>query len=464
MSLFGYFSLGLQSLNAAQFGLQVAGDNISNAFTPGYARRRADLSTGYPVQVPGGYLDHGVVVGRLRRMEDMFTQASLQRELGQQAGSEERLRGLRQVEQSFGALGQEGTIASALARFSAAWIEVGAEPDNLQLRRGAISAAQGLARSIRGTYDRLSAQRGLEDQAAAAVVEETNTLAVELAALNREIATAESSGDTAAPLRDQRQVIVEKLVELTGGSAVPAADGRLRFAVPGGGTLVTGETALPLKTRKAADGTLRILSGGDNSDITDRLREGKLGAVLYVRDDVIAARLSDLDTLAADIIARANTLTGGAFDLNGAAGGPLFQPDPPSGIGIAATIEVDPALLQDPALLAISAGGAPGEGDVADMLAALATDASAGLGNRSAQQFLTDLQTVLGDDIVRTDVAGGVSRSLVQSLTAQRDSVSAVSLDEEAVALIENQRAYEAAARFIQVLNSITETAVNLAR
>ena len=44
MSLFGYFSLGLQSLNAAQLGLQVAGDNISNAFTPGYARRRADLA------------------------------------------------------------------------------------------------------------------------------------------------------------------------------------------------------------------------------------------------------------------------------------------------------------------------------------------------------------------------------------------------------------------------------------
>jgi len=462
MSLFGYFSLGLQSLNAAQVGLQVAGDNISNVFTPGYARRRVELSPGYPVQVPGGYLDQGVVVARLNRMEDMFTQASLQRELGHQAGSEERLRGLRQVESLFGSLGQGGTIAATLAGFSAALTEVGAQPENLALRRGAISAASSLSQAIRSTHDRLSGQRGLEDQNVQAVVNETNSLAQELAGLNREIAAAESSGDVAAPLRDQRTLIVEELVRLTGGTATPGANGRVHFSFSGGPTLVTGDDALPIETSQAADGTTRIISGADGRDITDRTREGKLGALLYVRDETLAQELAGLDTFAGELIGRANSLTSGAFDLAGLAGGPLFQPDPPVGPGVAGSIAVDAALAQDPARLALSSTGAPGESDVAGLLAAIPTESLSGLGNLSPQQFLSDLQSVLGDEIVRVDVDEGVSRALVESLTAQRDAVSRVSLDEEAVALIENQRAYEAAARFIQVLNSVTEVAVNL--
>ncbi len=462
MSLFGYFSLGLQSMNAAQVGLQVAGDNISNVFTPGYARRRAQLSPGFPVQVPGGYLDQGVVVARLQRMEDMFTQASLQREQGRHAGSEERLRGLRQVESLFGSLDQGGTIAAALAGFSTALTEVAAQPENLALRRSAVSAAEGLARSIRGTYDRLRAQRGLEDQNVQSLVSETNSLAEELARLNREIAAAESSGDVSAPLRDQRTLIVEELVRLTGGTAIPGANGRIHFSLPGGPTLVTGDDALPLGTSIAVDGTTRILSGADGRDITDRLREGKLGAILYVRDETLAQKMTGLDTLATEVINRANALTTGAFDLSGAAGGVLFQPDPPGGAGVAGAIAVDTALDQDPALLALSGTGAPGEGDIALLLAAIPADSLPGLGGRSPQQFLADMQTDLGDDIVQVDVDEEVSRALVESFTAQRDAVSSVSLDEEAVALIESQRAYEAAARFIQVLNSMTEVAVNL--
>jgi len=462
MNLFGYFSIGLQSMNAAQLGLRVAGDNIANAFTPGYARRRVDLTSGYQVNVPGGLLGQGVQVEGLRRMEDRFLQASLQREQGRQAGGEERLRGLRQVESFFGNLEQGGSIASTLAGFSASFDELAGQADNLALRRGAISSAESAARAIRDTYGRLETQRGLENQAAESVVARVNSLAGELAGLNRQIAIEESAGGVAAPLRDQRIVVIDELVQLTGGSAVTDDNGRVQFSFRGGPTLVTGDDALPLKTRRAADGTLRILSGADGRDITDRLREGRLGGVLYLRDETIAGRLADLDLLATDLIGRANALTTGAFDLQGNAGGALFQPDPPAGPGVARNIAVDTALQQDPTLLAVSTSGAPGDGDVALQLAGLSDAPAAGLGGRSAAGFVGDLLSGLGDEIARTDVGEGVARSLVDNLSAQIDSVSGVSLDEEAVSLIEYQRSYEAAARFIQVLNSFTEIAVNL--
>lgn len=462
MSLFGYYYLGLQSMSAAQLGLQVAGDNIANALTPGYARRRLELASGFPVEAAGGFLSQGVDAAGLRRMEDVFFQANLQRELGKQAGSEERLRGLRELEAVFGQIDAEGGIAGAMSDFAASFDELAGRPDDLALRQDAVFSAERLAGAIRSAHSRLQERRTVEDAGVESLVGRVNSLAEQLAGLNREIAVEEGAGGVAAPLRDKRQTVIEELSELTGGTAVTAANGRVQFSFAAGPTLVTGDDALPLSTSRAADGTLRILSGADRSDVTDRLRQGQIGARLYLRDDAITDAMNGLDQLAAELIVQANTLTTGAFDLQGNAGGPLFEPDPPTNPGSAGTIAVSAALLQDPALLAVSSTGAPGEGDVAALLAGLPEQSSAALNGRSPAAFFAEMLQTLGEDVVQTDVAESVSRSLVDNLTAQRDAVSGVSLDEEAVALMQYQRTYEATARFIQVLNSVTEVAVNL--
>jgi len=56
------------------------------------------------------------------------------------------------------------------------------------------------------------------------------------------------------------------------------------------------------------------------------------------------------------------------------------------------------------------------------------------------------------------------SEQLLLQARAMRDEVSGVSLDEEAVHLIEFQRAYQASARLITVLNELTEITINLLR
>jgi flagellar hook-associated protein 1 FlgK len=169
-----------------------------------------------------------------------------------------------------------------------------------------------------------------------------------------------------------------------------------------------------------------------------------------------------LDGLAADMTTRVNALTTAARDLNGNAGGPLFVPDPPGATGAAAAIAVNPELLRDPSRLAVSASGAAGDGSAAAAIAKLRDQTSAALGGKSPADFLADSLTRLGDDIVQTDVSLSVSKSLVDGLAQQRDSVSGVSLDEEAIQLMQYQRSFEAATKFIQVLDSVTQTAVNL--
>ena len=55
-------------------------------------------------------------------------------------------------------------------------------------------------------------------------------------------------------------------------------------------------------------------------------------------------------------------------------------------------------------------------------------------------------------------------KEIVRQIDALRDAVSGVSLDEEAMQLMKFQRAYEANARFFQVIDRTLETLIGLSR
>jgi flagellar hook-associated protein 1 FlgK len=57
-----------------------------------------------------------------------------------------------------------------------------------------------------------------------------------------------------------------------------------------------------------------------------------------------------------------------------------------------------------------------------------------------------------------------VQAGVLEQARSIRTRLSGVSLDEEAISLMEFQRAYEATARMTTVLNEMTETIVNLLR
>jgi flagellar hook-associated protein 1 FlgK len=52
----------------------------------------------------------------------------------------------------------------------------------------------------------------------------------------------------------------------------------------------------------------------------------------------------------------------------------------------------------------------------------------------------------------------------MQQLQAERESLSGVNLDEETVDMMRFQQSYDAAARFISVVQQMTDTLINLGR
>ena len=83
-------------------------------------------------------------------------------------------------------------------------------------------------------------------------------------------------------------------------------------------------------------------------------------------------------------------------------------------------------------------------------------------GTESFTDFYGSFLFDLGTEVSRAQTAAEASAAVVEHVERQKLAVSGVSLDEEAVALVQFQRGYEASARFIQVVDQLTQVVMNI--
>jgi flagellar hook-associated protein 1 FlgK len=124
----------------------------------------------------------------------------------------------------------------------------------------------------------------------------------------------------------------------------------------------------------------------------------------------------------------------------------------------ASDIAIRDEVRADPRLIAGSLSGALSDGDNAGRLAnlALSTNTSTLLGNRSIQDYH---ETIIADLAVEASAAltdHEAASSIYESLMAQREAISGVSLDEEAINLTKYETAYQGAARYLGVVDALT--------
>lgn len=121
----------------------------------------------------------------------------------------------------------------------------------------------------------------------------------------------------------------------------------------------------------------------------------------------------------------------------------------------ARTIAVSDALHQDPRLLAAASVALPGDGENARRMASLDSQSTELLSGASIPQFYN----ALASSVAVT--AGGVNAdvdslgSVQGALQAQKESISGVNLDEEAVSLVKFQRAFQGASRFVSMVDQM---------
>jgi flagellar hook-associated protein 1 FlgK len=130
----------------------------------------------------------------------------------------------------------------------------------------------------------------------------------------------------------------------------------------------------------------------------------------------------------------------------------------------AQNIAIDAAVRNDPRLIATGQSAALGDGSNAALFGQLGAESSTQFDGLSAVDFHARLVNQLAVETAAANTAYEASDAVQQSLQAQRESISGVSLDEEALNLTMYQRSFQGASRFLNVIQNLSEELLSLLR
>lgn len=444
-------NMAARAMQAQSYGLELVGQNMANLNTPGYARRMLNLA-----EMPPGS-GGGVSIVGSSAQRDALIEARLRRELplaGREAATADSL---SVVETSLGAVGS--SIDSNLSAFFDSWRSLSQNPTSPVARDAVAQQGQLLARSFNEMSSRLSTSLREADTQLRGAVNTINDIGKNIASLNAAIARAD--GADAETLQDRLGQELDKLAELTNVTVLRNEDGTANVSVGAGRALVVGESQYQLGLG-VTPGTGVATITLDGADITSEFKTGgKVGGYLDVRDTKIPAYQNQLDQLASDIAQQVNSRHTAGFDVNGNTGNNFFAPIG-AVAGAAAAPAVDPALAADPSRIAASQTGAVGDNQVAEVLAQLRTTRVASGGTATFAEAWSNLVYRVGNDSASAQADQASRDSIVKAVAALRDSVSGVSLDEEAANMIKYQRAYEANAKFFATIGDTLDTLMQI--
>jgi flagellar hook-associated protein 1 FlgK len=448
-------SIALGALQNNQEALEVTSNNISNQNTQGYSRQVVNFSEGATVQFGSLQFGTGAQVDNIQSIRDQVLDFRIANETSTQSGLDTYVTSMNQVQANFNEAAGTG-LQSAISGFFNSLSNLSTDPSNVSLRQSVLTAGQNLTSSFNTAANTLSNTQAAANQQVAPEVQQVNTLAQNVAALNTKISQAQASGQNTGSMEDQRNQLILQMSQITNISLIQGDHGTINIATAQGASLVVGGQQFNLSTATNATTGQTDIFSSDGRDITSGITGGSVGGLIQVRDQSIPQLTSQLDTLASGIATAVNNTQTAGTDLNGATGQNFFTI--PAGVpGTAKSIQVN---LTDPSQIAGSLNGSTG--DNANIVAMSQLQNQNIVNGDTPLDFYSNSVAQLGSQIQQATTQGTTQDSVVQQLQAQRQNVSGVSLDEEAANLIQFQRAYQAAARIVNVVDEMTQTVINM--
>jgi flagellar hook-associated protein 1 FlgK len=570
MGLSASLQTGKSGLLAQQAAIQVTGNNLANAATPGYKRRTVELTPSRDHKLDAtNFVGTGVNLTSITRQVNESLEARLRTAITEENGSATTQNLLASIEAVQGEL-SDIDLSSRLTEYFGAWSQLATNPQDNSLRTLVVQEANdltGFLKDLRGRYGQLEKQS--VDQLGLSV-RDANDVLTRIESLNAQITQAEAGRGDAGSLRDQRDQLLAQLAKSLNVTTYEQDNGQVNVFVGSTPIVLDGKSrGLELRAETLDDGTVRhhVVVADDGTKLdTDA---GDLGAQVAFRNGALHDAVEAIDQLAASLIFETNKhhsqsqglslrnqYTGttrvadpilalndvsdeltkldfvprhGSFQIHTTSGA--------TGIRQTATINVDLDGIGGPdtslndlaaslnAVAGVSASVTPDgrltlAGDTADTLVSFTDDTShvlASLGingffsGKDAFDIEVDAQVaadprllaagrehLAGDNRGALAIAGLADaavddlqgKSLTQhwrshvedvsvrlsrardqreadgivreNLQTQQAALSGVNADEEAINLLQHQRAYQASARFISVVDELMQTLIQL--
>jgi flagellar hook-associated protein 1 FlgK len=466
------------ALDAYSQVLETVQNNVANASTPGYAKQRLNLIA-LPFD-PAGGTTGGVVAGKLVSARNEFAEQAVRQQTSGMGYQQQLVDSLTAIQSNFDISGNQG-IPAALNNLLQSFSAWGATPDNQAARQTVVDRATDLAQSFQLASSKVSAQAHDAEQQISQTVGKVNQLVGEIQGYNQ-IAMQGNKGDGA--LATRMHAALDELATLVDAHGTFQSDGTVTLVLNGQTPLLIADRQFkitsslyqpqePPPTNANSPANVRI-QGADGRDITSNTTGAQLGALLHLRNQILptligdAYQPGDLNVMAKQFADRVNQLltSGNITDGPPAQPGvPLFTYDTNNATNTAASLSVDPSVT--PAqLAAINPGPPEVSNGVPLALSAMASpvqDADR-INGVSYSQFFGQLAGRIGTALNEATNNQDVQGSLLAQAKDIRQQQQGVSLDEEAVILMQFQRAYQAASKLVTLLDQLTQTTIDLLR
>lgn len=319
MSLFSSIRMAGNTLQADQINLQVIGQNIANANTPGYIREETVLSPAPTQRVGGLLLGLGVEVKAVVQKIDNFLEERLRGSVSEQSSTEAQEKIYTQLEELIGAM-TDTDLSTSMTTFFNSISEVLNQPENKSVRNLAVLNGKSLTQEIRSLSERVANVRSDVNDRVLKMGDEINRLIETIRTLNVRIAEAEGgnvSQSDAVGLRDQRLQALENLAKLIDIRVKEQPNGTVTVYT-NGDYLVAEGLSRPVTTTVESDrglgcATIRIAG----IDVPLNPSAGELHGLLNARDNVLAGFGDRLDEWTGTVINEFNKIYSGGQGLNG---------------------------------------------------------------------------------------------------------------------------------------------------
>ena len=328
-NIFSVLNTAKLGLLSQQLAIEVTGQNIANVQTEGYSRQEVKFESTNPRSFNLGQLGTGVRVAGIERSHDEFLFSQILGE-GDTLGQYQVRKDVYDQLEILLSENNGQSLNQSLSSFFASVQDLASNPTGLPERSNMLAEAQSLTSVFNNLGESLFQIQQNLDSAISVEVEKINSLAAEVAALNKSIHANEPTTFSANDLRDKRDQKVKELSELIDLNFVDEQDGQISLTLDDGTPLVLQSTAFTLAT--SINGNNKSFldveiqdAAGNSTNITSSVTGGSLKGYLDMRDTEVEAIRDKLDRLAAGFVQEFNNIHQQGFGIDGTTGNNFFN-------------------------------------------------------------------------------------------------------------------------------------------
>ena len=340
MSLFSTLGTGYSGLSVAEVETATTGHNIANANNDYYTRQRVITSAATPFHSTPGDIGGGVKISQITRIHDEFVYSRYKDSSNVLSHDSYMQQTLEEIAKDFPDLQNLG-ISNDMKNYFNSWNDLASNANEGSQKIALVQNASTMASDISDTRTTLRDLQNSINKQVKANIDEVNSIGKRIAGINIEIAKVESTKPNQAnDLRDQRdhlELTLSKILDVSAfksdisskntvdaNATDQGVDYHLNIA---GSSFVDGSSFHPLVIENSGNESdyYSIYSesqDGTKYDLTDKIRGGKVGAMLDLRgrtldktsnngfptDGAIQGYIDDMDTFANSLIVQTNNI------------------------------------------------------------------------------------------------------------------------------------------------------------